>query len=125
MRSCWPGVRSTASCIACSSMPEASGIQGWLMRGWYGGSSRVWMMPLALLFALLTWLRRLAYRHGILASSHPGVPVVVVGNLAAGGTGKTPLVIWLALQLRARGIAAGVVLRGYGGRARGPRLVNA
>jgi tetraacyldisaccharide 4'-kinase len=105
-------------------MPEGSGMQGWLMRGWYGGEARVWLMPLALFFALLTGLRRLAYRLGFFASHHPGVPVVVVGNLTAGGTGKTPLVIWLAGQLRARGIVVGVVLRGHGGNARGPQLVK-
>lgn len=99
-------------------------MRGWLTRGWYGGESRLWLMPLALLFGLFTGLRRLAFRHGLFASSHPGVPVIVVGNIAIGGTGKTPLVIWLATQLRARGVAAGIVLRGYGGTAGRPRLVE-
>jgi tetraacyldisaccharide 4'-kinase len=105
-------------------MPEGSRIQRWLIRGWYSGSSRAWLLPLALLFTLFTRLRRLGYRYGLFTSSHPGVAVVVVGNLTAGGAGKTPLVVWLALQLRARGIAAGVVLRGYGGTASGPELVD-
>jgi tetraacyldisaccharide 4'-kinase len=105
-------------------MPDSSGIHGWLVRGWYGGERRVWLAPLALVFAMLTGLRRFAWRHGLIASHHPGVPVIVVGNLTAGGTGKTPLVIWLAVQLRARGIAAGVVLRGYGGSACAPQLVK-
>ncbi len=95
------------------------------MRGWYGGVSRPWLAPLALVFAAATGLRRLAYRCGLLVSGHPGVPVIVVGNLAVGGTGKTPLVIWLAQQLRARGVAVGVVLRGYGGKATAPQLVTA
>jgi tetraacyldisaccharide 4'-kinase len=105
-------------------MPEGHGIRAWLMRGWYGGGSRFGLAPLALLFALFTRLRRLAYRHGLIASHHPGVPVIVIGNLVVGGTGKTPLVIWLAQQLRDRGIATGVVLRGHGGSARAPRLVQ-
>src|SRR5215207_10362559 len=124
MQSCWRRARSTASCIDCSSMPERGGIQRWLTRGWYGGNSLSWLSPLAVLFAMLTGLRRLAYRRGLLKSQHPGVPVIVVGNIAIGGTGKTPLVIWLAGQLRARGIAVGVVLRGHGGSAAGPQLVT-
>jgi tetraacyldisaccharide 4'-kinase len=105
-------------------MPEGNGIRAWLTRGWYGGGSRMWLAPPALLFAMFTNLRRLAYRHGLLASHHAGVPVIVVGNLVAGGTGKTPLVVWLVEQLQARGIAAGVVLRGHGGSARQTQLVQ-
>jgi tetraacyldisaccharide 4'-kinase len=105
-------------------MPETRAIQGWLTRGWYGGEPRPWLKPLALLFAAFAALRRQCYRWGVLATGHPGAPVVVIGNLTAGGTGKTPLVIWLALQLRARGIRAGVVLRGHGGSESGPQLVN-
>jgi tetraacyldisaccharide 4'-kinase len=106
-------------------MPDARAFHAWLIRGWYHGQARPLLAPLAWLFAAYTGLRRLAYRCGLLASRHPGVPVVVVGNLTAGGTGKTPLVIWLAEQLRARGIVVGVVLRGYGGLASGPLRVNA
>ena len=79
----------------------------------------VLLLPLAVLFSLVSVLRRLAYRHGWLASVSVGVPVVIVGNITAGGSGKTPLVIWLVNWLRARGYRPGVVSRGYGGTARG------
>ncbi len=67
----------------------------------------------------MSGLRRLAYRRGWLASVSVGVPVVIVGNITAGGSGKTPLVIWLVNWLRAQGYRPGVVSRGYGGTARG------
>jgi tetraacyldisaccharide 4'-kinase len=105
-------------------MPENSGIRGWLVRGWYGDANRHWLKPLAMLFAGLTSLRRLGYRSGLFASGGAGVPVIVIGNLTAGGTGKTPLVIWLARQLQAHGVQVGVVLRGHGGRAVAPQLVH-
>lgn len=77
------------------------------------------LLPLAALFSLVAGARRLAYRRGWLASVAVGVPVVVVGNITAGGSGKTPLTIWLVEHLRARGLRPGVVSRGYGGSARG------
>jgi len=77
------------------------------------------LSPLSLLFAIVSGLRRLAYRHGWLDSVAVGVPVVIVGNITAGGSGKTPLVIWLVNHLRAQGHRPGVVSRGYGGVARG------
>jgi tetraacyldisaccharide 4'-kinase len=77
------------------------------------------LSPLALLFVVASGLRRLAYRQGWLPSVAVGVPVIVVGNITAGGSGKTPLVIWLVDWLRAQGLRPGVVSRGYGGAARG------
>ena len=62
-------------------------------------------------------LRRLAYRRGIRPVTVPPAPVIVVGNITVGGTGKTPLVIWLAEALRQRGFSVGIVSRGYGGHA--------
>jgi tetraacyldisaccharide 4'-kinase len=73
------------------------------------------LLPLSALFAVLAWLRRTAHRIGLLPVVNATVPVVVVGNLSVGGTGKTPVVIWLAKTLVARGFTPGVVSRGYGG----------
>jgi tetraacyldisaccharide 4'-kinase len=79
-------------------------------------------------FALAVQLRRSGYARGLLRSHRLARPVIVVGNLTVGGTGKTPLVIWLCEQLRRLGLAPAVVLRGYGGEAirrSEPRLVAA
>jgi tetraacyldisaccharide 4'-kinase len=78
----------------------------------------VMLLPLSWVFAALAWLRRTAYRWGLLRSHRMAVPVVVVGNITVGGTGKTPLVIWLAGYLKGRNWRPGIVSRGYGGRAR-------
>lgn len=95
-----------------TSAPVAQG----LARLWYGDCALAALLqPLALLFGLGVRLRRTAYRRGWLASGHPGVPVIVVGNLTAGGAGKTPLVVWLVERLRAAGMRPGIVSRGYGG----------
>jgi len=72
------------------------------------------LVPLALFFALLSRARRLAYRSGLLSVARLPVPVVVVGNLIAGGAGKTPLTLWLVDALRARGRRPAIVSRGYG-----------
>lgn len=63
-------------------------------------------------------MRRAAYRVGVFRVQRFSVPVIVIGNITVGGTGKTPLVIWLADHLRQRGLKPGIVSRGYGGRAR-------
>ncbi|MBI1282768.1 MAG: tetraacyldisaccharide 4'-kinase [Thiobacillus sp.] len=79
------------------------------------GALTLLLAPLALLFSAVSALRRLAYRSGWLTSVSVGVPVIVVGNITAGGSGKTPLVVWLVNRLRAQGYRPGVVSRGYGG----------
>jgi tetraacyldisaccharide 4'-kinase len=71
------------------------------------------LVPLSLIFRTLAAMRRFLYRSGILASARLPVPVVVVGNISVGGTGKTPLTLWLAQQLIENGWHPGIVSRGY------------
>jgi tetraacyldisaccharide 4'-kinase len=78
------------------------------------GTGALVFLPLALVFGALVWLRRLLYRLRVLPSWRAPVPVVVVGNITVGGTGKTPLVIAIIEMLTARGRNPGVVARGYG-----------
>lgn len=86
-----------------------------------GDRLRVGLWPLSLLHALATSVRNGAYDRGIARSHRAGVRVVSVGNLTVGGTGKTPLVVWLVERARARGRRPGVLARGYG-RAPGAEL---
>lgn len=90
-------------------------MRAWLEGEWQrlGGGALVFL-PLALVFRAASALRRALYRAGILRAWRAPVPVVVVGNITAGGTGKTPLVIAAVEILRAAGRNAGVVSRGYG-----------
>jgi tetraacyldisaccharide 4'-kinase len=89
-----------------------------LERSWYRFSwLTLLLLPLAGLYCGVMATRRLLYRLGILATVRLPVPVVVVGNLTVGGTGKTPLVIFLAQALRDAGHRPGVISRGYGGTA--------
>ena len=91
-----------------------------LPRLWtHTGPLTLLLLPAAWLFASLVSVRRLAFRRGWLARVDVGVPVIVVGNITAGGSGKTPLVIWLTNWLREQGHRPGVVSRGYGSEARG------
>jgi tetraacyldisaccharide 4'-kinase len=85
---------------------------------WYGAHPLRWLLwPISQAFRFLVALRRLGYRQGWLRSFDAGVPVIVVGNISVGGTGKTPLVIWLAARLRERGLRVGILCSGYGGKA--------
>jgi tetraacyldisaccharide 4'-kinase len=98
-------------------------VESRLLRLWYGPAWRtVALWPLEGVYRLVTALRRAAYRVGLLPRHSVGSPVVVVGNLTVGGTGKTPVAAWLAAQLRARGLRTAVILRGYGGRHDGAPL---
>lgn len=88
------------------------------------GPSAWLLLPIGVLFFLIAALRRAFYRYGILRVQRLKVPVVVVGNITAGGSGKTPLVIWLVDELGRRGRNPGVISRGYGGSAEGVREVS-
>jgi tetraacyldisaccharide 4'-kinase len=86
-----------------------------LEAAWYRGAPWLWLLlPLEGLFRIIASLRRGLYRLGLLRSYRAAKPVVVVGNITVGGTGKTPVVIALVEALQARGIKPGVVSRGYG-----------
>jgi tetraacyldisaccharide 4'-kinase len=97
-----------------------------LQRLWYGPAWRsLPLWPLALLFRAAVALRAVLYRTRVLRAHAVSVPVVVVGNVTVGGTGKTPVAAWVARQLTLRGYRVGVVLRGYGGSYRtGSRVVE-
>ena len=91
-------------------------------RLWYGDHPlKLLLTPLLAVvaygFGALVSLRRQLYQLGILPSQRFPVPVIVVGNITVGGTGKTPLVIWLANHLRSLGYKPGIISRGYKGRA--------
>lgn len=99
----------------------------WIQEQWQKRGLYAWlMMPLSFLYCLVMILRREAYGSGLLKTYQIGKPVIVIGNLSVGGTGKTPLVIWLANELARKGFRPAVISRGYGGRAKNfPLLVNA
>jgi tetraacyldisaccharide 4'-kinase len=91
---------------------------------WYAGApSPWWLRPLSVLYGAAAGLRRFAYARRRGSAVRLTCPVIVIGNLSVGGTGKTPLVCWLALRLAELGFRPGVVTRGYGGSSRHPRLV--
>ncbi|WP_192022885.1 MULTISPECIES: tetraacyldisaccharide 4'-kinase [Shewanella] len=92
---------------------------------WYQGHPAKWLlMPLSWLFGLITWLRRLGFSLGIKQAETLPVPVIVVGNITAGGSGKTPTVIYLIDLLRQHGYKPGVISRGYGVKINGVKAVN-
>src|ERR1700733_360307 len=91
-------------------------IETWLTTRWYQKSvaiSLIPLIPLSWLFGILSTLRRLAYKW-LLPTYRSSLPVIVVGNLTVGGTGKTPCVQWLIQKLHTMGFNAGVILRGVG-----------
>src|SRR5688572_19826066 len=91
---------------------------------WYSGARPLWLAPFSFVYGALMGLRSLLYRLGLRHRVRMKVPVIVVGNLTVGGTGKTPLVAWLASKLAAVGYRVAIVSRGYGGRARGVTRVT-
>jgi len=89
-----------------------------LINSWYQSHPIRWLLwPLSVLYCAITSLRRSLYQVGIFKQYTLNVPVIIVGNLSVGGTGKTPCVIWLAKQLKQAGFRPGIISRGYGGKA--------
>jgi tetraacyldisaccharide 4'-kinase len=100
--------------------------QAWFNRIWYGGGAPPWwLMPWSQAYRGIAATRRFLYRRGFVSSVRLRCPVIVVGNLSVGGTGKTPLVIWLVARLRALGYVPGIVTRGFGGSAKAAQLIDA
>lgn len=96
----------------------------WKRRGLRGWAAWLALQPASGLFAAGVALRNLGYRLGVFAVHRAGIPVISVGNLSVGGTGKTPLTLWLARQLAWRGLRVAILLRGYSGRAGGVTVVS-
>ncbi len=92
-------------------------------RHWQSRGPLAVLLPIAALYSVLSTLRRYAYGCGALSVQQVSVPVVVVGNITAGGTGKTPLTLWLAQFLRDHGKHPAIISRGYGANRTDPRAV--
>ncbi|HZO00279.1 MAG TPA: tetraacyldisaccharide 4'-kinase [Burkholderiales bacterium] len=95
------------------------------MKFWYRRGAIAWLLwPLSLVFGIGVALRRSLYFVRILKSAHPGVPVIVVGNITVGGSGKTPLAIWVAEFLKSKGWSPAILSRGYGAKVEAPRAAT-
>lgn len=100
-------------------LPGSLLTRAWLQRGWLA-----WLLwPLSVLYGLLVLLRKTMYQLGWLSSDRLPVPVLVVGNVVAGGAGKTPVVMAVVQHLQAHGVRVGVISRGYGRRGQECREV--
>lgn len=100
-------------------------VSSWLQNVWLKRGIAAWALrPLSILFGMLASFQRAVYRWGWKPSYRAAVPVIVVGNVVAGGAGKTPVVLALVRHLHARGLRAGVISRGYGRRTEDDREVR-
>ena len=125
----------TRSCTDCSLRCDSNIMNRLLETLWYAQPTLQVMLlrtllapilwPLTVIFDAVTAFRRSTYRSGGFPVYRVACPVVVVGNLSVGGTGKTPLVVTLAQALTTAGCKVGIVTRGYGGKARGITQVGA
>ena len=96
----------------------------WQRRGLAGRVGYLALRPLSEVFGAAVGLRNLAYRIGLLRVCRAELPVISIGNLSVGGTGKTPFTLWLSRSLAARGLRVGILSRGYGGTASGVTIVS-
>lgn len=102
-----------------------SGVQQFFQRIWYQGNKAYWLLlPLAWLYQAVTALRRLLYRLKLKPQIQVAAPVIVVGNISVGGTGKTPFTLLLCQLLRQHGWQPGIISRGYGANVRCAKLVQ-
>ncbi|MDR8523535.1 tetraacyldisaccharide 4'-kinase [Shewanella fidelis] len=100
-------------------------MQAWVNKLWYQGHPlRFLLWPLSLLFAVITGVRRQLFKFGLKQATKLPVPVIIVGNITVGGSGKTPMVIYLIELLRKQGFKPGVISRGYGVEIEGVRAVR-
>lgn len=91
-------------------------MNNWFQKQWSSyGLWHILLIPLSWIFSVIINVRKYLYSLGWLESTRLSVPVIVVGNITVGGTGKTPMVIWLADQLKLAGFTPGIISRGYGG----------
>src|SRR5687768_16938380 len=97
----------------------------WLERHWQRVTPvSALLYPLSVIFRGIVALRRAAYALRWLPSERVRAPVIIVGNVTVGGTGKTPLVLWLTGFLAGHGLTPGIVSRGYGASLRAPSAVT-
>jgi tetraacyldisaccharide 4'-kinase len=95
------------------------------MKFWYRRGLLAWLLwPASLVFSVVVVMRKLLYKVRILKSAHPGIPVIVVGNITVGGSGKTPLVIWIAEELKKKGWSPAIISHGYGVKLDVPRAAT-
>jgi tetraacyldisaccharide 4'-kinase len=92
---------------------------------WHRSAAAAFLLwPASIAFAVAVGVRRFFYRLGIFKKTHPGIPVIVVGNITVGGSGKTPLVLWIAEFLKKNGWSPAIISRGYGAKLAEPRAAT-
>ena len=99
-------------------------LEQFLLKRWYSEKPIALLQPLAWLFNKIATSKRHAYQTGRKLAYQSPVPVVVVGNITVGGTGKTPVVIFLVNELKQKGLKPAVISRGYGTDIESSQLVN-